>query len=128
MKVVYSEDHRAHDGAKELHFGEMVPVFEMPRRMDMILDRLEAVGFGEQIAPEVFPLDEGAAVHAPDYLDFLENGLVGVLGSANSAGAVAGAGGGSRPWIRRRSASWRRVSVSDSWFGPTTRSPMVKAS
>ena len=71
MKVIYSDDHRLHDGAKEVVFGEMVPLFEMPRRMDMILQRLDATGFGEMRGPDGFPLDALTAVHDTDYVAFL---------------------------------------------------------
>ncbi len=34
MKIVYGDDHRGHAGAKEFHLGEMVPMFETPRRLE----------------------------------------------------------------------------------------------
>lgn len=72
MKTIYSDDHRGHDGAKEFHLGEMVPVFEMPRRMDMILERLRATELGPIEAPARFGDAPILAVHAADYLDFLK--------------------------------------------------------
>ena len=73
MKVIYSEDHKLHHGAKELNRGELVPLFEMPRRVDMIMARLKDTGFGEMVAPERFPDDPIHAVHAKDYVAFLES-------------------------------------------------------
>jgi len=71
MKVIYSDDHRLHDGAKELAYGRLVPMYEMPRRLDMILQQLAKAGFGEQQPPERFPMAPILAVHDPDYVDFL---------------------------------------------------------
>ena len=71
MKVIYSDDHRLHAGASEMVFGEMVPMFEKPERLDMILEQLAARGFGEQIRPEAHPLDPILRVHDADYIAFL---------------------------------------------------------
>ncbi len=71
MKTIYSDDHRGHQGAREFHLGEMVPMFEMPRRMDMILERLRTAKLGEIGEPESFPDAPILGVHATDYLAFL---------------------------------------------------------
>lgn len=73
MKIFYSDDHRLHDGAKELHRGEMVPAFEMPSRADMIVARLKDTGLGEISPPDRFGDDAIHAVHARDYVAFLES-------------------------------------------------------
>jgi acetoin utilization deacetylase AcuC-like enzyme len=73
MKIVYSEDHKLHHGARELNRGEMVPQFEMPSRAEMILGRLKDTGFGEILAPERFGDEAIHAVHAKDYVRFLES-------------------------------------------------------
>ncbi len=72
MKIVYSEDHKLHHGAKELNRGEMVPLFEMPSRAEMIFNRLKDTGFGEMIPPERFDNEAIHKVHAADYVHFLE--------------------------------------------------------
>lgn len=72
MKIIYSEDHKLHHGAKELNRGEMVPQFEMPSRAEMIFERLKHTGFGEIVAPERFGDEAIHAVHAQDYVRFLE--------------------------------------------------------
>jgi acetoin utilization deacetylase AcuC-like enzyme len=71
MKTIYSDDHRGHTGAKEFHLGEMVPMFEMPRRIDMILARMAAVGMNDIVAPEIFGDEAILAIHARDYVTFL---------------------------------------------------------
>jgi acetoin utilization deacetylase AcuC-like enzyme len=73
MKIIYSEDHKLHHGAKELNRGEMVPLFETPSRAEMIVDRLRDTGFGEIVAPRRFRDEAIHAVHAKDYVQFLES-------------------------------------------------------
>ena len=71
MRTVYSDQHHLHHGNAELHDGQMVPCFEMPRRAQMILDRVRAVGLGEVIAPDAFGVDPIRRVHTADYVDLL---------------------------------------------------------
>lgn len=73
MKTIYSDDHKLHCGGKELNRGEMVPQFEMPSRAEMILARLEDCRLGEVIAPDRFGDEAMLAVHAEDYVRFLES-------------------------------------------------------
>jgi acetoin utilization deacetylase AcuC-like enzyme len=73
MKIIYSEDHMLHHGARELNRGEMVPMFDMPGRAERILERLKDTGFGEIVAPERFGDEAIHAVHASDYVRFLES-------------------------------------------------------
>ncbi len=73
MKIIYSEDHKLHHGAKELNRGEMVPLFETPSRAEMIVKRLKDTGFGEIVAPRRFGDAAIHAVHAKDYVQFLES-------------------------------------------------------
>jgi acetoin utilization deacetylase AcuC-like enzyme len=72
MKTIYSDDHRLQDGKAELIDGTLKPCFEMPRRADMILDRVKAVGLGEVAAPDELGTAPIARVHAENYLHFLE--------------------------------------------------------
>ncbi len=72
MLTVYSEDHRLHDMSGELYGGEMVPAHEMPRRADMVLDRIKSEALGEIIGPQDFGMDPIARIHDADYLTFLQ--------------------------------------------------------
>ena len=72
MKIIYSEAHRAHDGGMEFVNGGFVPMYEKPARMDMVLARIEATGFGEMVEPTSFDLSAAKRVHDPGYLTFLE--------------------------------------------------------
>ena len=71
MKVVYSDAHRHHAGGKELVFNQLLPMFEKPERMDIILAQLEASGFGETTAPQAFGPDPMLRVHDGAYIAFL---------------------------------------------------------
>jgi acetoin utilization deacetylase AcuC-like enzyme len=71
MITVYSDDHRFQDGKAELNDGKLVPCFEMPRRAEMVLARVKAVGLGEVAAPKPHGLDPVLKVHPADYVDFL---------------------------------------------------------
>jgi acetoin utilization deacetylase AcuC-like enzyme len=71
MKVIYSEDHRRHDGAMEVLNGRLVPMFEMPRRMDMVLQRLASQGYDDLSPPEKIGLAPARRVHSEGFLGFL---------------------------------------------------------
>jgi len=73
MKTVYSDTHRLHHGKVELIEGEMKPCFEMPKRADTVLARVRATGLGEVLAPEDFGRAPIEAVHAPDFVQFLQD-------------------------------------------------------
>ena len=72
MKTVFSEDHRLQDGKSELIDGKLLPCFEMPRRAEIILARVRAVGLGEVLAPRDFGLDPVRRVHDADFVAFLQ--------------------------------------------------------
>ena len=71
MITVYSDDHRLQDGKSELIDGKLMPCFEMPRRADLVLARVKAVGLGAVLPPQQFGLDPVRRVHAPDFVEFL---------------------------------------------------------
>ncbi len=71
MRYVRSDDHRHHFPNGELFGGELVRPFECPERWDFIVEALHDRGFRDIVDP--LPLDDVrlAAVHDPDYLQFL---------------------------------------------------------
>jgi acetoin utilization deacetylase AcuC-like enzyme len=73
LRIVYSDEHRGHCGAMELMFNRMVPMFEKPERMDMVLGALRRAGFERIESPENFGREPLVAVHDPGFVDFLEN-------------------------------------------------------
>ncbi|MEM7226205.1 MAG: histone deacetylase family protein [Pseudomonadota bacterium] len=82
MKTVYSDAHRGHAGAKEMHLGKLVPIHEMPSRIDMILARLAESDHRELVAPKSFSFEALTRLHSVDYVTFLSEAWD--LWSANS--------------------------------------------
>jgi acetoin utilization deacetylase AcuC-like enzyme len=72
MLTIYSERHRLHHGS-ELKDGVLQPCFEMPSRVETVLQRIRAVGLGEVIAPHEFDSRAYAPVHSERYLRFLQS-------------------------------------------------------
>ena len=71
MRVFHSDDHRLHAPSGELHGGRLVPPFETPRRVDMILARLAERGFSDVVAPGPPDMAAIEALCDPGYLAFL---------------------------------------------------------
>lgn len=71
MKVFYNEHHVAHHGRHEMFRGELVPVFEVPERVEHVLRELQARRLGELVAPPAIADEVLECVHARRYLDFL---------------------------------------------------------
>ena len=72
MKTVYSPRHRLHADNQELNAGVITPAFELPARVDFILQRIAAVGLGEVIeATRVDAVAAASKVHDAGYLQFM---------------------------------------------------------
>lgn len=76
MKTIYSENHKLHHGDFELVADGLVPVFEMPRRAEIILARVKAVSLGDVLEPTDFGLAPIERIHSPTFVRFLENAWV----------------------------------------------------
>jgi len=72
MLTVFSDRHRLHDGKGELAGGLLVPPFEMPRRAELVLERVGEVGLGDVIGPEEFGMEPIRRIHDDGFLAFLE--------------------------------------------------------
>jgi len=72
MKLIYSNDHRDHAGAKEMRYDQMIPMSESPERMDMIMTALAEAGFSDAVAPNAHGLEVAHQVHDPAFVSFLE--------------------------------------------------------
>ena len=73
MLTVFSERQKLHNPPTELLGGGLVPYFEMPERVDMVLKSLNARSIGTVIEPESFSLEPVLRVHTPEYIAFLES-------------------------------------------------------
>ncbi|MEM6489261.1 MAG: histone deacetylase family protein [Pseudomonadota bacterium] len=88
MIILYSEAHRQRDARTELHGGMLVPPFERPERMDMILAAMAGRALPAPVPPEPQPWARIAAVHAADYLTFLEGAWDAWAGAGNRGEAM----------------------------------------
>jgi acetoin utilization deacetylase AcuC-like enzyme len=72
MHVIHNEQHALHQGRMEMFRGELVPCFERPDRVDIVVAELKRRG-GHAVVGAEPGFDEALlrAVHAPRYLDFL---------------------------------------------------------
>lgn len=71
MKTVYSPLHTLQDAEAEYIRGKKVPSFEMPRRAQLVLDRINAVSLGPVIEPSSFGTLPILRVHDADFVTFL---------------------------------------------------------
>lgn len=72
MKTVFSLKHSLQNGGVELYVNKLVPCHERPARADAVLARVQEVDLGPVITPGDFGLEPIRAVHAPDYVAFLQ--------------------------------------------------------
>ncbi len=72
MRTIYNAGHAAHHGKFEMFRGELVPCFEVPRRVDLVLQRLNERGLGPIESPGAFDDTVIRRIHSPRYVDFLE--------------------------------------------------------
>jgi acetoin utilization deacetylase AcuC-like enzyme len=70
MRVVHSPRHERHDGGLELHRGALVPSFESPARVRIILQALEQGGYAV-MPPREFPESALCSVHDAEFVEFL---------------------------------------------------------
>lgn len=74
MKVFYSDSHRIHYPPFEiLDGGEKSPSYEIPQRMDSILQSLRNFSWADFYSPEDFGLDPILEVHDGNYIEFLRS-------------------------------------------------------
>jgi len=71
MKIIHSPRHLGHSGHVELMNGQVVPAFEKPERVAMILKAVGERNLGPSVDPTAHGLDPLRAVHEPDFVRFL---------------------------------------------------------
>lgn len=82
MKAFYAEEQKRHDPKAFLSSGAQKPNPEKPERVERLLVGAKAAGCTIE-RPRDHGLGPVAAVHTPEYLDFLEHSLR--AGSASKA-------------------------------------------
>lgn len=70
MSVITSDEHRSHDPAFDIYMGSLVGRFEVPQRVDRIVQAL-ADGDYVKVEPTSHGTDPILRVHNPDLVDFL---------------------------------------------------------
>ncbi len=71
MLTVQTEKHRLRNSKTELYGGVLVPPFECPERVEIIMNRIAEVGLGEVIEPDAFGMAPIERIHDKGFLDFL---------------------------------------------------------
>ena len=71
MITVHSETHRRRAATTELSGGRLLPPFEKPERVEMILARIAETGLGPVAAPSADGLPIARRIHDAEYLEFL---------------------------------------------------------
>jgi acetoin utilization deacetylase AcuC-like enzyme len=72
VKTIYSDAHHAHRINVELYGSALVPCFEQPVRAEAVRAHIVASKLGPIIAPVDHGLDPITAIHAHDYVRFLQ--------------------------------------------------------
>lgn len=72
MDIVYSPDHRLHNGRFEMKDGEFTPCHECPDRADRIFEALKDNADFNFLAPDADASAVIRQIHSPDYVAFLE--------------------------------------------------------
>ena len=73
MITIASPEHAQHRAPHEFLDGRLIPPYESPERAELLLAAVERAGFGPIVAPRAFGEAPLRAVHAPDFLEYLEH-------------------------------------------------------
>ena len=73
MITVVSPKHALHNPPHEFYDGRLIPPYESPARVDMIVAAIERAGLGPLLPPREFGVAPLHAVHEPAYLEYLES-------------------------------------------------------
>lgn len=88
MLTVYTSVHTLHTAPHEFLDGRLIPPYESPARVDMILAAIERAGLGTMLSPRTFGIAPVRAVHAPDYLDYFEHAYARWVAAGGDPSAV----------------------------------------
>lgn len=73
MITIASTDHAQHRAPHEFLDGRLIPPYESPERAEIIRAAVERASLGPIVRPRAFGDAPLRAVHAPDFLDYLEH-------------------------------------------------------
>src|SRR5262249_17465214 len=88
MISIYSADHALHDAPHEFLDGELIPPYESPARIAIILAALERAALGPIEPPRPFGIEPIRAVHDSGYLDYLEHAYERWIAAGHTSAAV----------------------------------------
>ncbi|HEY2445069.1 MAG TPA: histone deacetylase family protein [Rhizomicrobium sp.] len=71
MKTFYTATHRKHAPESEFEGGRLVPMPEVPERVEAVRARIEERGLGPICAPAHFGMEPILRVHRPEFVEFL---------------------------------------------------------
>jgi acetoin utilization deacetylase AcuC-like enzyme len=101
MITVFSEEHVLRNARTELHGGQLVRPFECPERVQMVVERIQAVGLGEIRVPSRFGLAPVLRVHDEQFVEFLSTAWADWVATGNLGEAIPDC------WPARRMAQRR---------------------
>ncbi|ACK68940.1 histone deacetylase superfamily [Gloeothece citriformis PCC 7424] len=73
MLTVYSPDHLYQNAQFELIDGQLLPPVDTPKRVEAVLEKIEAIKLGEVLPAQEFGLDPILRVHEDSFVNFLQN-------------------------------------------------------
>src|SRR5207249_1285112 len=88
MISICSADHTLHDAPHEFLNGELIPPYESPARIAILLGALAQARLGPIAPPRAFGLEPVRAVHDPGYLDYLEHAYERWVAAGHTPAAV----------------------------------------
>jgi acetoin utilization deacetylase AcuC-like enzyme len=88
MRIIANPEQGRHDPPFELLDGRATPYYEMPRRVAMIAAALAEAGFPAPEAPRDFGLEPLLALHAADYVAYLQTAYDAWVAAGRDAAAV----------------------------------------
>src|SRR3954451_24749773 len=71
ITVITSDEHRTHDPAYDVYSGSLVGRFEVPQRVDRIVEALRDGGGYATVPPAAHGMEPILRVHNADLVDFL---------------------------------------------------------
>jgi acetoin utilization deacetylase AcuC-like enzyme len=90
VKTVYSDSHRAHHIELEHSGNAFIPCYELPARADDVLARVRSADLGPVLSPNDHGRAPLTAIHAHDYVEFLERAWDDWLAAGHTGDAFSG--------------------------------------